>query len=172
MVNIVWNCIFLDDKNLKNNYVKVSVPNHARRPKNKRRCCYSCTWFIYILQMRTKICTVLYSNIKRTVILCGACKYEQYLIWDGGHQCKVQTSLHSGFLVFFINQLTHPLTPLTSPLPQVHPVSTTHTHTCDTILLRADDISTPNVFFIWHSYIFLKIVNNFFKKIFQKFFEL
>ncbi len=63
-----------------------------------------------------------------------------------GHQCKVQISLHSGPMLKSGCHIFNK--PQASPLPQVTPFSTPHTHTCDTILLREDDISISDVFFI------------------------
>ncbi len=172
MVNIVWNCIFLDDKNLKNNSVKVSVPNHASRPKNKRRCCYSCTWFIYILQMRKKICTVLYSNIKRTVILCGACKYEQYLIWDGGHQCKVQTSLRSWFLFFFKPTDSSPNAIELTPSPSSPCFNPTHPHMRQNFTKGRWHQHTGRLLHLTQLHFLKNSEQLFLKKIFQEIFEL
>jgi hypothetical protein len=115
----------------------VLVRNHANRLKNKRRCSNPFTWFIFNLQRR-KMYTVLYNNIQWTVFRCVVFTNAKPLTLVDSHQCKVQISLHSGPMLKIDCHIFNK--PQASPFPQVTPFSTPHTHTCDTILVREDDI--------------------------------
>ncbi len=85
------------------------------------------------LQMR-KIYTVLYiTYVQRKVFTDGFLKSEKSLTSGGGHQCKVQTSLHSRPMLKIDCTISHKL--LTPPLPQAFP-SQTHISTCDRISTR------------------------------------
>jgi hypothetical protein len=96
-------------------------------------------WFIFNLQRR-KICTASYNILQWTIFSCVVFKGKNpfHLVVAISARCENLT-----LLWFHVeNRLPHFAqdTSLT-PSPKPAPFSAPHTHTCDTVLLRENDVA-------------------------------
>jgi hypothetical protein len=78
--------------------------------------------------------------------LVGSINAKKSFTWGGGHQCKVQTSLHSGPMLKINCHIYRNHWP--QPFTQTLPLSAPAYLTCDIVLLREDYIGTSGVFFV------------------------